>query len=188
MTNPAPPTVDEENPLVRARRRATARRRLQVHNTVAQLRAEGAVITVSSVARAARVHRSFIHRHPDLHATLEAAAARPAEPAPATSATSFASMRADLLNIRAQNTRLHQRIETLETRLSETLGETAFRSTGMGAPDDIRTLHQNLTDSEQQILELRRQLEERTEELAAARAAGRELMTQLSRGGARPPL
>jgi uncharacterized coiled-coil protein SlyX len=97
-------------------------------------------------------------------------------------------MRADLLNIRAQNTRLHQRIETLETRLSETLGETAFRSTGMGAPDDIRTLHQNLTDSEQQILELRRQLEERTEELAAARAAGRELMTQLSRGGARPPL
>ncbi|MGW1341324.1 DUF6262 family protein [Kribbella sp. NPDC002412] len=182
MTNPVQPTATEgDNPLVRSRRRDTARRRLQVQNAVAQLRAEGAVITVSSVARAARVHRSFIHRHPDLHAALEAAAARPAEPAAANSATSFASMRADMLNVRAQNIRLHRRMEALQIRLSETLGETAFRSTGLGAPDDIRALQQRLTDSEQQIIELRRQLEERTEELAAARAAGRELMTQLNR-------
>jgi hypothetical protein len=37
-----------------------------------------------------------------------------------------------------------------------------------------------LTEREQQILELRRQLEERGDELDAARAANRELMTQLN--------
>jgi anaerobic selenocysteine-containing dehydrogenase len=36
------------------------------------------------------------------------------------------------------------------------------------------------SDREQQLLELRRQLEERNDELAAARAANRELMTQLN--------
>ncbi|TDO27348.1 hypothetical protein EV643_1632 [Kribbella sp. VKM Ac-2527] len=171
---------DENSALVRSRRRDTARRRLQVHNALAQLRTEGATITVSAVARAARVHRSFIHRHPDLHAALEAAAARPADPIPGNSTTSYASMKADLLNVRAHNARLQHRLGALQARLSEDLGEAAFRGSGLGAPDDIRGLHQNLIDSEQQIQELRRQLEERTDELAAARAASRELMTQLN--------
>jgi len=65
-------------------------------------------------------------------------------------------------------------------RLSESLGEAAYRDSGLGAPDDIRTLQHVLADREQQILELRRQLEERTAELAAARAANRELMTHLN--------
>jgi hypothetical protein len=45
---------------------------------------------------------------------------------------------------------------------------------------DIRSLQQALADREQQLLELRRQLEERGDELAAARAANREPMTQLN--------
>lgn len=49
-----------------------------------------------------------------------------------------------------------------------------------GAPDDIHNLQQALTEREQQPLELRHQLEERSDELAAARAANRELMTQLN--------
>ncbi|HEY3002702.1 MAG TPA: hypothetical protein VGJ44_10135 [Kribbellaceae bacterium] len=64
--------------------------------------------------------------------------------------------------------------------MSEHLGEAVFRDSGLGAPDDIRSLQQALTDREQQLLELRRQLEERGDELAAARAANRELMTQLN--------
>lgn len=51
---------------------------------------------------------------------------------------------------------------------------------GSGAPDDIRSLQEALTDREQQIVELRHQLEERGDELAAARAANRELMSQLN--------
>jgi hypothetical protein len=186
VTTPAtghrPPATgtEDDSQLAKSRRRDTQRRRLQVHNALTQLRADGAVITVSSVARAARVHRSFIHRHADLHAALQAAAVRPAEPIPTNSTAGFASMKADLLNARAQDARLQQRISTLQDRLSEALGETAFRTTGLGAPDDVRGLHQSLVDSEQQILELRRQLEERTDELDAARAADRELMTQLN--------
>ncbi|MGY4773472.1 hypothetical protein ACXC9Q_41735 [Kribbella sp. CWNU-51] len=94
--------------------------------------------------------------------------------------TCVASLRADLLNTGAQNTRLQQHIRALESRLSESLGEAVFRDSGLGAPDDIRSLQQALTDRDQQLLELRRQLEERGEELAAARAANRELMTQLN--------
>src|SRR6266508_43487 len=99
------PMQARTTPLVLSRRRDTARRGLQVHNAIAQLRADRTVVTVSSVARAARVHRSFIHRHPDLHAAVIAAAEQPAEPVPSNSATSVASLRADLLNIRAQNNR-----------------------------------------------------------------------------------
>jgi hypothetical protein len=109
-----------------------------------------------------------------------AAAAVPAEPAANNGTVSVASLRADLLNIRAHNTRLQQHIRTLENRLSESLGEAVFRDSGLGAPDDIRSLQLALTDREQQLLELRRQLEERTDELAAARAANRELMTRLN--------
>lgn len=78
------------------------------------------------------------------------------------------------------NNRLQQHIHALETRLSENLGEAVFRESGLGAPADVHSLHQALTDREQHILELRRQLEERDVELAAARAANRELMTQLN--------
>jgi hypothetical protein len=137
-------------------------------------------IEVSSIARTARVHRSFIHRHQDLHAAVLAAATVPAEPASSNSTVSIASLRADLLNTRAQNIRLQQHISLLEDRLSQSLGDAVFRESGLGAPDDIRILQEALTDRDHQILELRRQLEERGDELAAARAANRELMTQLN--------
>jgi chromosome segregation ATPase len=92
----------------------------------------------------------------------------------------MASLRADLLNTRAQNSRLQQHIGVLESRLSQRLGNAVFRESGLGAPDDIGSLQEALTEREQQILELRRRLEERGDELDAARAANRELMTQLN--------
>jgi len=52
--------------LAEARRRDVARRRQRVHQALAEMRAQAAEITISSVAARARVHRSFIHRHPDL--------------------------------------------------------------------------------------------------------------------------
>ena len=53
------------------------------------------------------------------------------------------------------------------------------------APADIDALNQKITHQEQQIIDLRLQLEERGDELAAARATNRELMTQLNHA-ARP--
>ena len=73
------------------------------------------------------------------------------------------------------------RTQQLETRLSELLGEQAWRATGLGAPTDIDQLQQRIVTLEQQIVELRLQLEERDQDLAAARAANRELMTQAQR-------
>ena len=52
------------------------------------------------------------------------------------------------------------------------------------APADIDALNQKITHYEQQAADLRLQLEERGDELAAARTANRELMTQLNQSAA----
>jgi hypothetical protein len=60
------------------------------------------------------------------------------------------------------------------------LGEQAWRESGLGAAADIDTRNHKLTHLEQQVINLRLLLEERDSELAAARAANRELMAQLN--------
>jgi hypothetical protein len=52
------------------------------------------------------------------------------------------------------------RTQQLETRLSEVLGEQAWRATGLAAPTDIDQLQERIVSLEQQIVELRLQLEE----------------------------
>ena len=74
--------------------------------------------------------------------------------------------------------------QQLEKRLSELLGEQAWRATGLGAPTDIDQLQQRIATLEQQIVDSHLQLEERDQDLAAARAANRELMSRLN---ASPP-
>ncbi len=76
--------------------------------------------------------------------------------------------------------RLAARVRQLEKRLSEALGEHAWRESGLGTPADIDALSQKVTHLEQQAIDLRLQLEEREQDLAAARAANRELMAQLN--------
>jgi len=49
-----------------------------------------------------------------------------------------------------------------------------------GASPDIDALHQQITHLEQQAIDLRLQLSERDEDLAAARAANRELMARIN--------
>jgi len=51
---------------------------------------------------------------------------------------------------------------------------------GLSAPTDIVALHQRISQLEQHNLDLRQQLDERGEDLAAARTANRELMTRLN--------
>ena len=91
-------------------------------------------------------------------------------------------MQADLLAAHERAVRLHARIQQLEKRLSEVLGEQAWRESGLGAPADIDTLNQRIIHLEQQVIDLRLQLEERDQDLAAARAANRELMAQINAG------
>jgi regulator of replication initiation timing len=59
------------------------------------------------------------------------------------------------------------------------MGEQVWRDPGLGAPDDIDRLHQRIALLGAELTDAKIQLDERSEELAAARLANRELMTRL---------
>ena len=159
----------------------SARRRQRVTTTLQRATNEGTEISASTIARAAGVDRSFLYRHHDLLAQIHAVQATP--PAHASGpAVTRASLHADLLAAGERATRLTSRIRQLETRLSETLGEQAWHESGLAVPADIDALTQKITHLEQQTVELRLQLDERDQDLTAARATNRELMAQLNTG------
>ena len=163
------------------RRADSARRRQRVIAAISRAVTDGTEISVSAIARAAAVDRTFLYRHRDLLGKIHATQADPPAASGGTGpAVTRASLQADLLAAHERAVRLTARIQQLEKRLSETLGEQAWRESGLGAPADIDTLNQKITRLEQQVTDLRLQLEERDEELAAARAANRELMAQLN--------
>lgn len=146
--------------LVRARAADFDRRRTRVLKVLDKLAAEGQEITVSSVARAAGVRCSLIHRHGDLHAAVLARASEP-PPGPANGTqVSHKSLMADVANLTARN----RRLSAHERHLSESLGQTAGEASGLGAPADIETLTRRTTELEQQILDLRGELAERDED------------------------
>jgi chromosome segregation ATPase len=167
--------------MVNGRRADTARRRQRVLTALDRTHTEGAQITVSTIARAAGVDRSFLYRHRDLLEKIHALAAEPPTTTEATGpAVTRASLQADLLAAHERAARLHTRIQHLEKRLSEALGEHAWRKSGLGTPTDVDALNQQITHLEQQTADLRLQLEERDEDLAAARATNRELITRIN--------
>ncbi|MFC8718048.1 DUF6262 family protein [Kitasatospora sp. NPDC057198] len=169
------------HPLAAARQADTDRRRTRVLAALAELATDPGQISISSIAVRAGVHRSFLHRHQDLHDAIRAA--QQAMPAPRTSsiATSAASLRADNANLAERNRRLQQHIHQLEARLSEILGEQTFQRSGLGAPPATAAVEQQLEELRQQKLDLQRTLEERDEELGAVREAYRRLMADRNR-------
>jgi Family of unknown function (DUF6262) len=166
--------------MTEGRRADSGRRRERVIAAIDRAAAEGTETSVSAIARAAAVDRTFLYRHRDLLAKIHAAQAGPPADSGTGPAVTRSSLQADLLAAHERALRLHARIQQLEKRLSETLGEQAWRESGLGAPAGIDTLNHTITRLEQQAADLRIQLEERDSELAAARAANRELMTQLN--------
>jgi hypothetical protein len=164
--------VTASTALAEARRRDVDRRRQRVHQALAEMRAQAAEITISSAAARARVHRSFIHRHPDLRAAVSGPAG--------AGAVSRRSLLADNANLRERSRRLEQHARSLEDRLSELLGTQISQRTGLGPPPDVAALKDQIQALQQENLDLRRHAEERDEELAAAREANRRLMTELN--------
>ena len=163
---------------LRGRQADSARRRDRVLKAISAAATTGQEISASSIARAAGVDRTFLYRHRDLIEQIHAAQAQ--APSAAGPAVSHASLQADLLNAQQRAARLAGRVQQLEHRLSDLLGERAWRESGLGAPVGIDTLEQQNLALEQHIVDLRLQLEEREQDLAAARAANRELMAQLN--------
>ena len=125
--------------------------------------------------------RSFLYRHRDLHAAVLVKAAEPTTTRTGGPSASRPSLIADLANAHDRITRLSRENTQLRQRLSEYLGEQVWRESGLGAPDDVDRLHRRVTELEQHTAEQRRQLAERDDELDAARATSRELMTRLNR-------
>jgi hypothetical protein len=171
-------TNAQTRPMLDGRRDDSMRRRQRVLAVLGQAAAAGDPISASTIARAAGVDRTFLYRHRDL---LEKIHERQADPVPDVNCdhtVTHASLRADLLPAHERAARLNTRIHQLEKRLSEALGEHTWRESGL--PVDIDALHQRISQLEQHNLDLQQQLDERDEDLAAARAANRELMARLN--------
>lgn len=181
--NAAPTTAGSDSRRTHAMRQGrqadSARRRQRVTAALDRARADGSEISASAIARAAGVDRSFLYRHRDLLTEIHTAELTPPDQ-PAGPAVTRASLQADLAAAHERAQRLASRIRQLETRLSQTLGVQAWHDSGLGAPTDIDALTHKINQLEQQTIDLHLQLDERDQDLAAARAANRELMAQLN--------
>lgn len=166
---------------VQGRRADTTRRRGRVLAALDEARSSGIDVSVATLAHTAGVDRSFLYRHRDLLTILRAIQAQPGHaPTTATPNVSHASLHADLLAAHERATRLASHIQRLERRLSQALGQQAWSESGLGAPADVDELNQRITLLEQRTIDLKIQLTERGQDLDAARAANRELMTRIN--------
>jgi Family of unknown function (DUF6262) len=172
---PPPVTV-----MVKGRQADSARRRDRVAKALADTVAAGEEISISAIAARAGVDRTFLYRHRDLLEQIHTAEAQPRSATGTGPVVSRASLQADLLAAQQRCVRVAARNQQLEKRLSELLGEQAWRASGLGAPTDIEELQRKIVFLEQQVVDLRLQLDERDQELAAARNANRELITQIN--------
>jgi cell division protein ZapA (FtsZ GTPase activity inhibitor) len=169
-------------PMLDGRRDDSMRRRQRVIAVLDKAAADGEPVSTSAIARAAGVDRTFLYRHRDL---LEKIHALQADSAVGTgsgtgTAVTRASLQADLLAAHERAARLNARVQHLEKRLSQALGERTWHESGLGTPADIDALHQRINQLEQHNLDLQQQLDERDEDLTAARATNRELMARLN--------
>jgi hypothetical protein len=181
MSARAQPGRQRTQALRQGRQADSARRRQRVITALEHASRHGAEISVFAIARAAGVDRSFLYRHRDLLTKIHALqAAPPADGQPSGPGVTRASLQADLAAAHERALRLTSRIRQLEHRLSDALGEQAWRESGLAAPADPGRLAQQNSQLQQQVIDLRLQLEERDQDLAAARSANRELMAQLN--------
>ena len=170
--------------MTKGRRADSGRRRERVLNTLGEMARNGEAVTVSALAKRAGVDRSFLYRHPDLLAQVHVSAVQP--PPGGATAPSRASLQADLLAANDRCRRLADQVRVLEHRLSAELGQQVWQRTGIGTPTDIDGLQARILDLEQQNLDLKIQLDERADELEAARSANRELTKTLNQPGRIP--
>ncbi|WP_331738279.1 DUF6262 family protein [Embleya sp. NBC_00896] len=169
--------------MVRGRQADTERRRARVEQALRDLQKAGEEVSVTAVARRARVDRTFLYRHRDLLSEVHIAERAPAADAVGGAGVSRASLMADLAAANERNARLAGRIALLEGRLSQLMGEQVFAEAGLGAPESTEKLQQRIVQLEQDNADVRLKLDEALEDLEAARAANRELTRALNQPG-----
>ncbi|MEU4705612.1 DUF6262 family protein [Nocardia salmonicida] len=169
------------NPMIQGRQADSARRRQRVLKALNAANSNATEVSVSAIARAAGVDRTFLYRHPDLLAQIHTAQSTPTSTHGNAAPVSTASLKADLANAQARMARLLAHNKLLEKKLSELLGEEAWQESGLGAPADIDQLQREITTLQQQVVDLSGQLTDREQELDAARAANRELFASMNK-------
>jgi hypothetical protein len=183
MTLPAAGKANTRTVAMTAGRHAdTERRRQRVLKALDTAATAGEEIGVSAIARRAGVDRTFLYRHRDLLEQVHAREAQPPSLPGGGPAVTRASLQADLLAACERSARLAARIRLLEQRLSQALGEQAWRESGLGQSGGTGQLEQQITQLTEDNQQLRDGLAERDQDLAAARAANRELMARLNTG------
>ena len=124
--------------MIAGRRADSTRRRQRVLTALDNAITDGAELSVTDIARRAGVDRTFLYRHRDLLERIHAADAQPPDKPGAGPSVTRASLQADLLAAQQRCARMATRTQQLEKRLSELLGEQAWRATGLGAPSRHR--------------------------------------------------
>jgi len=97
--------TSKTGPMLAGRQADSARRRQRVITILDRAAAGDGEISISGIARAAGVDRTFLYRHPDLLARIHALEAAPPAAAPG-SAVTRTSLQADLLAAHERTTRL----------------------------------------------------------------------------------
>lgn len=165
--------------LVQGRASDQDRRHQRVLTTITTATRSTSEISVSAIARAAGVHRTYLYRHPDLLDLIHRASTEQAQRLP-DDEVSKASLMADLAHARARATRAETTARQLEHRLSGLLGERVWAETGLAPDHELAAVQRELETAHHQLTDLRTELDQRCQELDAARAANRELMAALN--------
>ncbi|SEO12754.1 hypothetical protein SAMN05216281_1383 [Cryobacterium luteum] len=142
----------------------------------------GTSVSAADIARRAGVDRSFLYRHRDLIEQLHTIQSQPSDDPTRGPTSSRVSLIADLAAAHHRAKRLTDTVQQCEIQLSQELGHRAWRDAGLGGPADYDRLTSRITELEPVIIDFREALEQRNQDLAAARGANRELMTQINTG------
>ena len=164
--------------LKRARVEDSARKRRSVTDTIQRLTDNGSRVTFELVARHAGVSRQFLYGDKELRAAIEQARSGP----PLVAATQVMTIDADglqtdLLLAREEISRLRAENTKLKTKLVERAANAVLD----GQDEALQNLTTRNPDLVRENADLRRQLAHGQQDLDAARATNRDLMTELNR-------
>ena len=136
--------------------------------------------TVVEIARRAGVNKSFIHRHPELKAALDASRAVRTQTIVgrlhAADLVTSASLKADLENEKATSRRIRSDLQACRSRLSEVMGS-AVAADVLGSDTDWQAQAAELREENRGLYEANRRL---IEEIEAVRAHSRDLTKRLN--------
>lgn len=187
--------ADNSPALTRARRRDGRTKRARAEESLHQMLESGEPISFPALARRAGVSVSLLYADKALATRVAEARDRQRQAGserawrlPPRSLVSEHSLRADLANAKEQVRQLHQEVGVLLARLARSLGADADIARGRATASVLDGLEDRAAELEiangqlrRQVFELKAEVQDANDSLEGARAANRDLMSQLNR-------